>query len=562
MPPVVPSSPLSSPPRTQAQSQEVLLSQEAKHQYRPNKALPLELAEHVRNYIEEGLLTQAFNLLLSITGNTTSSSNRNGPVTIPSPSHLALAATVAVHPHFTTRTAERETWNQANSALRLLKLVHTRVGPIQGNLGTAFAFRKFSTSINQARNEDSDEDSYETDHDLLDASNLKMKYVQRQSLWTRADDFWSFVGWAFNCASLPSTHGGRWKHYSLLLDFMITVLETDWQLRTTGIEDSPEESLLWQYIELAQGGTARQRRILRAIFADWTTKSMREFKEIFHNELKGPKKDQPTEQKREVVDIDHDEYGDYLIRDESDVSDDNINMDGTSAQGRPAKRLRTHSRSRTSSRVVTPRSSAGSLRSAHTDGEKDASMASTLGDTTSINLRLRLLALLAEVSSHPTLLATSPTTFPDLDDLLTLYVEFICPLPLPVFTRVMLPSLNNPLSTNLMIKLCERMLERTLEHLPKQSEEMTQEILVEEYLPFTSSKNSADANARISICLESLVHCLTTTCVLYHTKDLIDAMETGIEKRTNKAQNSKKSMAEDITLLSESSDRLRMRIPS
>jgi hypothetical protein len=472
---------------------------------------------------------------------------------------------VAIHPHFTTRTTERNTWNQANSALRLLKLVHGLVGPIQANFSTAFVFRKFSTSTNHARNDGSDNDGY---HDAginpFDASNLNSKYMQRQSFWARANDFWSFAGWAFNCASLPSIHGGRWKHYSVLLDFLVAVLETDWQLLTSENEDSTEESLLWQYIELAQGGTARQRRILRAIFADGSTNSLREFKEIFHHELKGPKRDQAVDQEREAVNIDHDEYGDYLVREESDASDEDVYMDGTTAHGRPPKRLRTHSRSRTSSRVVTPRSSAGSLRSAYADGEADSSStSSTLGDATSVGLRLRLLTLLAKVSSHPTLLATSPTTFPDFDDLLTLYIEFIRPLSLHTFSRFILPSPSNPVPVDLLTNICTTMLERTLEQSPElANEDLTQKTLIEQYLPYGASKNSADANARVSICLESLVRCLTTTGILHHTNDLIDAVETGIENRTAKARDSKKSTAADMSFLSESSARLRTRIPS
>ena len=554
----VPFSPLSSPPSTQPISREASAPQR-ENQFHPTRELPFELSQHVQTYLEEGLFTQAFKFLISITSNSCSSKDRSGPITTPPPSHLAVAATLAVHPVTSTRTIEREKWNQANAALRLLKLVNKLVGPVNANFNTAFSFRKFESRFSRRDNQWGDDDDAEDDNAFGD-NELNTTYARSHSLWNRAEDFWQLVGWAFNCASLPGLHRARWKHYRLLLDFLIDVLGVDWSMRTNGDNQLPEESLLWQYIELSAGGHARQRRILRAIFADGSARSRGEFRGIFANELKHPKQEEEGIKKLEMqdhVNIDQDEYGDYLGQEDDDVSDrarDNDDAMSTGS-GRPAKRMRTRTRTASSGRVAL-RSSNSSLRSSYTDGEGDTTSSSsqTLGDHSSISLRLRLLRLLTYVSSHETLTATSPTTFPDLEELFILFVEFIRPLSLPVFAQIVLPSHSNPFDPTTLTNLCEAILQRTLEQSAPSSRSLvllSQAKLEEEYLPFAASKNSIDANARVSILLESLTRTLASVGVLKKSDLLSAAVEMGIDRRISKAadqtekKKGKKRQAED-----------------
>ncbi|ETI26572.1 hypothetical protein G647_03350 [Cladophialophora carrionii CBS 160.54] len=540
------SSPLSSPPRTQPVSRDGSASQEGKR-FRPTRELPFEVAQHVQTYLEEGLLTQAFDTLLSVTGNNTFSVNASAPVTIPPASHLALAATLAVHPSTTTRTNEREKWNQANAALRLLKLIQSLVGPVNANFAAAFTFHKFDLRFSRRTdNRASDEDEDGESENGFGDDKLNTTYARSHSLWNRAEDFWQLVGWAFNCACLPGMYASRWTHYRLLLEYLVDVIETDWRIRTTGESPSPEESLLWQYIELASSGHARQRRIIRAIFADGSARSIAEFREIFAHELKEPKQEDGTAkklEKQEHVNIDQDFYGDYLGQEDEDVSDGAAdNGDTTSAVGggRRPKRLRTGTRTRTpSAKRVTPRSSNGSLRSAYTDAEGDTSSSSapTLGDPSSILLRLRLLRLLTWVSAHDTLTATSPTTFPDLEELFILFVEFVRPLSLPVFAQVVLPSPSNPFDATTLTGLCESILQRMLEHSAPSRHRaavlLSQSKLEEQYLRFAASKNSADANARVSILLESLTRTLASVGALKKTPSLLASVAEGVERRVN-----------------------------
>ncbi|KIX92832.1 uncharacterized protein Z520_11495 [Fonsecaea multimorphosa CBS 102226] len=543
-----PSSPLSSPP-SQTIPREVSTTQRDV-QYRPAKGLPFELAQNVQTYFEEGLFTQAFSFLLSITGNSASPLVRLGPVTIPPPSQLALTATLVVHPTNTSRTDSREKWNQANAGLRLLRLVHTLVGPINADFTTAFSFRKFDFRFSRRSNHrlDDDDDGAGGEGDnTAGEGDLNTPYARSQSLWARAEDFWQLVGWAFNCACHRGSHAERWSHYQLLLEFLIDVLEEDWHLRNTSENTSADESLLWQYIELSAGGHARARRILRAIFADGSQRSLSEFREIFPHELKGPRQEDGKIKMREVdVNIDQDIYGDYSAQDDLDLFDaaddaaDEVASTGTGASGRPSKRLRT--RTRTPSLTgLKSKSSAGSLRSAYSadDGEDSPGTLSTssLGGPSCLSLRLRLLKLLTHISSHYNLMSTSPTTFPDLEELYTLFVEFIRPLPLPVFAHIVLPTPSNPLGPTSSTWLCEALLQRLLETSAPSIRShvlLSGKKLEQEYLPFAASKNSVDANARVSILLESLTRCLARTGHLNKTESLARAARTGVEKRVGR----------------------------
>ncbi|KAL6243944.1 hypothetical protein RBB50_009378 [Rhinocladiella similis] len=558
------SSPLSSPPPTQSFSKTISTTSTGPT-YRTAVELPFQISQHVQTYYEEQLFTQAYNFLISIVSNSVSHTDLLKPITIPSSPHLALAATISVHPVFTTRTYSREKWDQANSALRLLRLVNSLVGPINADFTAAFGFHRYDSRTSRHTSttcyDDEEEEEYHSDSHSITSTGLNTPYASPQSLFTCCEDFWHLVGWALNCASLAAlsaVHASRWGYYSSLLTFFIEVLERDWTLCTNGPSPTTEESLLWSYIELASGGHARARRILRAVFADGNTRSTSEFRPIFSHELKQPTKEETkTIAKREDVDIDADIYGDYLMHDESDLSDDDdaSSATGATANGRPAKRLRrTGSRTRTPSAKVTPKTSAGSLKSDYHDGGADDKHAACLGDTEAVNLRMRLLRLLTYVSEHPTLTATSPTTFPDMEELVTLFVEFIKPLPLSVFTGIILtaPSPEGPRRPNLHgvsrissqifdpqteALLCESLLQRILENSAPSIRSdvlLSQKKLTEEYLPFAAGKNSVDANARVSVLLEALTRSLAQLGELRRGDDLTTAVHRGIERRMSK----------------------------
>src|SRR4051812_8932391 len=104
------SSPLSSPPLSQPEPQPARQTKppsKARH-YRQPRALPFELSQHVLISFEDPLSPQASTPLFSPLPPSPASRDPATPAFIPSPIHLSLSATLAVHPTLTTRTTSRE----------------------------------------------------------------------------------------------------------------------------------------------------------------------------------------------------------------------------------------------------------------------------------------------------------------------------------------------------------------------------------------------------------------------------------------------------------------------
>ena len=254
---------------------------------------------------------------------------------IPQPQHLAIAATILVHPSTTTRAKSTEEKEAANASLRLLRLTNSLVGPIDAKFNVAFAFTHFESSRQGLRRQDSPETS---ELKNSDTKPLKTVISDADSVWQRAEDFWHVVGWAFRCSVL---HPERWERWQIWLQFMCNVLEDDWKererkwLEAKGDEREPSqnaepatkgtrggkqaaeddleifrESLIFQYIS-SNTTSGRNRRILRAIFADGTRE---EFKEVYRKKeiTKTSKATQNTKKREVEVNIDKNEYGDYL----------------------------------------------------------------------------------------------------------------------------------------------------------------------------------------------------------------------------------------------------------
>jgi hypothetical protein len=132
-------SPLSSPPNSQLP---VHTTPPRLKAYHPARALPFELNNHITIYFEETLYTQAFALLQSLVSSAAHAESSDATF-VPSPTQLALASTLTVHPALTTRTTSKEKWSQADSALRLLRLVSKIAGPVNADFRHAFKFVSF-----------------------------------------------------------------------------------------------------------------------------------------------------------------------------------------------------------------------------------------------------------------------------------------------------------------------------------------------------------------------------------------------------------------------------------
>lgn len=514
--------------------------------------------------------TQALNLLYNTLASGTFASQK---ALIPLPQHFALAATLLVHPSTTTRAKSAEHKEAAHAALRLLRLANTLVSPRDAQLDQAFSFEhsQISRSGRRLLGEDSG------NHGNL-PSEGKIKWrdldvARESSLWSRAEDFWHVVGWAFNCSVL---HPDRWERWQIWLQFMCETIDDDWKQREAEYEqiqkrkkqeakDLPSEppdrdgsmktmtknddlnifreSMIFQYIS-ANPPYGRNRRIIRAIFAEGSSTSVNEFRQIFNNELKPLKSDQNAGQAKKRdrnVNIDKGEYGDYLSEDESeeDINTSTGPSIPTSRSGSPpaggtktrrTKRTRRGTRNATDPSSTTP----GSVR-ATTDQNtltQHSGGVSPIGGLDSLSLRKKLLSMLSQVSEK------IPQSFMPIDDLYHLFVENIRPLPLPIFQAFISPYVLHAFSPAEQTSLCELLLFCMLESsaTPSNEQRLKQDILERCYLPFAASTASAVDNAKVSMLLEALIMLLANEEMLSVTPSFKEALENGILHRADRAQ--------------------------
>jgi hypothetical protein len=112
-----------------------------------------------------------------------------------------------------------------------------------------------------------------------------------------AKDFWHMVGWAFNCSV---RYPKRWKYWKVWLDFMLDVLDADWNERMNSKLDlGAPDCLLLRYLSEAKGRSSAMKRVVRAAFADGSPESLKEFPEVFVNETKELKLQNGQKRKRE-----------------------------------------------------------------------------------------------------------------------------------------------------------------------------------------------------------------------------------------------------------------------
>ena len=344
------------------------------------------------------------------------------------------------------------------------------------------------------------------------------------SLWMQADSFWHIIGWSFNCSVL---HKNRWERWRALIDFMIGFLEMDWNGRR---EDSGDlqQSAIVKYIEGGGAGAGKERKVLRAVFADGQQKAVAEFGEIWPNETKALKKDGAAKKAEAKIDIEADNYGDYM-EDENDA-------DLEDPESHP--------------------STESPLRS----NKLPSDVAQGLGGMCSTHLRIRILSLLSKVSD------ALPDTFTPLNNLYHHFFEHIRPLPLPAFFTMMMPSGLRPFEPTAASSLTQYILRSIIAAaapLPP-NDNLSQDILEVHYLPFAANTNNLVDNVKVSLCVETLLRLLDQCVGLEWTQELLDRAETGIQARTAKVKGrrTKKSMDEvgacDMAWLESSAERIRM----
>ncbi|KAJ3554502.1 hypothetical protein NPX13_g10595 [Xylaria arbuscula] len=283
-------------------------------QYHRAKPLPPELREHCRVYLEEALPRQAIFLLDSLLS--TRSTNPSIPAYCPPPSQISLLSSILVHPDFTTRPKEPD-WPQISlQSLAYLRDLLSVFGPTNAGFKESVLFGTNTTS-------DLDLDAQAALSDNADERGLVRLSPRHgnDSVWQRGRDFFSVVGWAFNCSVL---YPERWQWWAQWLEFMLDLLEKDiferhrLDMENGDDEDMPllQSSILSSYIAQRSGRTADVTTwVMKALFADGDTPSTSVFQEVWPREHKTKSAQQQrvaNKRKRENVNIDKGEYGGYL----------------------------------------------------------------------------------------------------------------------------------------------------------------------------------------------------------------------------------------------------------
>ncbi|KAI9891518.1 MAG: hypothetical protein M1814_002641 [Vezdaea aestivalis] len=279
----------------------------ASQHYRPSRPIGHELRAVLKNYFDEELYSAGLTLLLHLL---TSASTRNPiqPAYTPPANFLSLAATLVLHPKYTTNTNNTEFIVHSNAAFKLLRTVISTVGPINADLSSAFVFTGADGPRRTSLRRRGTSTAASSDHEGDDYSFSSLQEGP-EPVWEVAQDVWHLIGWAFSCAT---HHPARWERYRIFLDLLIDAIQRDWQVRTAGDpflesssqpsqysqsqpsqslsasqESSVKSSLLYKYIldgTSSFGGSTR--RLLKAIFSTGTPENIALFPPLFPDETK------------------------------------------------------------------------------------------------------------------------------------------------------------------------------------------------------------------------------------------------------------------------------------
>jgi len=262
--------------------------------------------------------------------------------------------TLMIHPAYTSRAAEREDAQISTLASKYLRDLLTVAGPIHAGLWAAFDFH--STQRGARRGQVAPAAAPEEDEGLYDENSLNARLAKDGSLWTRGQEFWRVVGWAFNCSAL---HPHRWRYWKPWLEYMLDVLEADFDERTRLDHEAHQRaggdgecnyqhlrgSLMMAYLGSCdnRGGL---RQICKALVADGSPTSSLLFLEVFDKETKKMPSSTPTKRKRAVLDLENDKFGDYF--DDESLPSSQVSDSASPLKARSSNRTTSSSKPKTS----------------------------------------------------------------------------------------------------------------------------------------------------------------------------------------------------------------------
>lgn len=472
-------------------------------------------------------------------------SRKTKPIPIPPPSHLALLNTLLVHPLHTTRADKPDHLDVSSQALAYLRNLLTTVGPVNADFRSAFQFQLAPRGGRRWTQHGTGNDSDDSDDDASgDEERLRGKIANESSLWSRGQDFWTTVGWAFNCSIL---YPNRWRYWKVWLEFMLDVLEADWEERDRRDQEayrasgksgdiphtSRSQSMILMYMEQQGGRQNGIKGILKSLFADGDELSSSAYREVFDKEPRGPRKQSKKRKREQVLDLENDKFGDYF--------DDESISSGISEP-------------------PTPQKPKDKRKAAEAGGHYP-------GMVESVAIRLRLFKLLSAVTY----------TICKRSELNELYEEFavsIRLLPLKIFS-LFVTQRPNPLLPETHVTLIKELFHQLLPASYKDPAKvdpeadaqgaLTQVMLEQCYICYPANTVAMEDNAKLSLVIESAIQLLWLCNMLEYSDTLTNAAAKGIMARETKAKKRRtgkmkgdpsEALAQDV--LTNSADRIRI----
>ncbi|TGZ84809.1 hypothetical protein EX30DRAFT_325625 [Ascodesmis nigricans] len=529
------------------------------HAYHPVVPPDYALAERIRIHIEDGLFDTAISNIESILFSGFSDQPSTPGLLVPA-NYIRFLTTLLCHPFYTTQVRTKSTPVTApeNTHVLLRRIINV-VGPISADLGAAWKFSSLTKARIGRRKQglhgggQGDKGSLSDGGDGGD-DHISGAIANEESLFTVAEDFWSIVGWAFNCSV---KHKSRWRYWRNVLDVMVLALERDWEDRLkryneamdkkkrkddnvmngssspsmdsssrkrfkrsntppfgSGPDTHLNNALILSFLPSTYG-SAGYKRVIRSIFADGSERST-EFKELWPDELVRRRKKLPGRQ----------DIGKTMSRDYHEESSDEEDERLDDERGEEDMEME--------------------------DVARPTNVVDRWGGLESLDFRQRLLTLISEVCFFE--------KFISVEDFMLQLTDNIRHLPLPSFslftTNYLLahPSYRSCLAQTILDSI------RTPQNKQSDSDTITLDVFINIYAPCPASNTTASDNVKISVLLEVLARLLTRVDDFRWSKELEEAVETGIKERRRKGTRLKPGETkEEFTRLWDAADRkLRM----
>jgi hypothetical protein len=447
--------------------------------------------------------------------------------------------TLIIHPAYTTRV-EKHGQDVSSLALSYLSDLLTVVGPVNADFRSAFQFHSIPLWSRRSAN---NSDNEELDEAAEERHWLDGRLANESSVWSCGQDFWSTIGWAFNCSTM---HPHRWCYWKTWLEFMLDVLEADWKERErldleahdADQDEGPpttmrEESIIIMYMNQKNGPQGAFKAIMKALFADGGSLSASAFQEVFDKEPRGPKKENKKRKRADTLDLENDKFGDYF--------DDESFSSGVSEPPTPEK----------------PR-----------DARKSATFGTAYpGLADSVDIRLRLFTLISTVTFD--LRKRS-----EIHKLYESYASALKVLPLEMFA-LFVSQRPSPMRMEMHVTTIKELFHLLLPSSYKDPHKvdtageaegrLTMVMLEECYSCHPANTVGIEDNAKLSLVVESSVQLLWLCDSLEYTASLAAAVQKGIDARAAKVKKKRtgkaKADADDVLareMLDASGERIKM----